>query len=209
MLLIGTLKTNFSKILILLPRGSWVKSCTGHPIKWWWSKVSVDFNHIHGSMTRQKQASAINQLWPTDTVQCHKNWSTLVWVIGCCKMALTYYLNQCWSIISGILLYSSQVAIINSWYYIFKVTTTSLFMCFCTVYTCRGIWPKSDTIKNLNLNLNANNKETVCCELNHPYFKISLGEVLQYSIFTTSISPSASFPFNNSKLWMNSVKLNP
>ena len=42
-----------------------------------------------------------------------------------------------------------------------------LFMCFCTVYACRGLWPKSDTIKNLNLKSISVNRFYLCPKLQY------------------------------------------
>ena len=37
-----------------------------------------------------------NSLWPSDAIWCHKTWSTLVQVVGCCLTAPNHYLNRCW-----------------------------------------------------------------------------------------------------------------
>ena len=42
----------------------------------------------------------INSLWPSDAISRHRSGSTLAQVIACCLTAPSYYLNQCWLIIS-------------------------------------------------------------------------------------------------------------
>ena len=41
-----------------------------------------------------------DSLWPGDTIWRQRSGSTLAWVMACCLMAPSHYLDQCWLIIS-------------------------------------------------------------------------------------------------------------
>ena len=51
--------------------------------------------------------SMVNSLGPSDTIWHWRSWSTLVQVMACCLTTPSHYLNQCWLIISKVLLHSS------------------------------------------------------------------------------------------------------
>ena len=55
----------------------------------------------------------INSLGPSDAIWCWRSWSTLVQVMACCLTAPSYYLNQCWLIISKVLWHSSEDIVIR------------------------------------------------------------------------------------------------
>ena len=44
-----------------------------------------------------------NSLRPSEAIWQHRSWSTLPQVMGCCLMATSHYVNQCWLIISDYL----------------------------------------------------------------------------------------------------------
>ena len=77
----------------------------------------------------------INSPWPADAILWHKSGSKLVQVMACCLTAPSHYLNQCWEIISEVLMQSHEGNItendqdIYQWYefenYEFKITVAS------------------------------------------------------------------------------------
>ena len=44
----------------------------------------------------------INSIWPRDVIWWHKSRLTLAWVMACCLMAWSHYLNQGWLLISKV-----------------------------------------------------------------------------------------------------------
>ena len=52
--------------------------------------------------------SAIDSLWPRNTIWRHRSGSTLVQVMACCLTAPSHYLNQCWLIISKVQRHSAE-----------------------------------------------------------------------------------------------------
>ena len=50
----------------------------------------------------------INSLWPSDIIWRQGSTSTLAPVTACCLMAPSHYLNQCWLVISNVLLIVSR-----------------------------------------------------------------------------------------------------
>ena len=50
----------------------------------------------------------VNLLWPNDTIWQHNTMSILTQVMACFLMAPSYYLNQCWLIISDVLWHSLE-----------------------------------------------------------------------------------------------------
>ena len=52
--------------------------------------------------------SRVNSLGPSDAIWHCRSWSTLVQVMAYCLTAPSHYLNQCWLIISKVLLHSSE-----------------------------------------------------------------------------------------------------
>ena len=49
---------------------------------------------------------SVNSLWPSDVIWRQGSRSTLAQVMVCCLMAPSYYLNQCWLMISEVLWHS-------------------------------------------------------------------------------------------------------
>ena len=56
----------------------------------------------------QSEAMLYNSLWHIDAIWRPRSGSTLAQVMVCCLTAPSHYLNQCWIIISKILLHSSD-----------------------------------------------------------------------------------------------------
>ena len=54
------------------------------------------------NVTRNKAAIFINPLTASDAIWQQRHGSTLAQVMACCLMASSYYLNQCWLIISKV-----------------------------------------------------------------------------------------------------------
>ena len=69
---------------------------------WWhqaitWANVDPDLcDHNMPSLGHKD----FNSLWPSDAIWRQRSGSTLAQVMACCLTAPSYYLNQCWLIIS-------------------------------------------------------------------------------------------------------------
>ena len=50
----------------------------------------------------------VNSLRPSDAIWRQWSWTTLAQVMACCLTAPSHYLNQCWLIIRGVLLHTSE-----------------------------------------------------------------------------------------------------
>ena len=72
----------------------------------------------------------INSIWSTDVIWWHKSRSTLAWVMACCLMAPSHYLNQGWLLISKVpfITVSAQAinCIMNLKIILLKITATIL-----------------------------------------------------------------------------------
>ena len=76
-----------------------------------------------------------DSLWLSDAIWRHRSGSTLAQVMGCCLMAPSHYLNQCWLLISEILWHSPEsnlivrahAFILYDWVekYTFQITASS------------------------------------------------------------------------------------
>ena len=76
-LLIEPLGTIFSEILIK------IHTCS--------------FKKMHLKMASiSSRPQCVNSFWPTDAIWWHWSGSTLVYIMACCLMASTHYLNLCW-----------------------------------------------------------------------------------------------------------------
>ena len=57
---------------------------------------------------REENIVWFNSLWPSDDIWQRRSGPTLVRVMACCLAAPSYYLNQCWLIISEVPWHSSE-----------------------------------------------------------------------------------------------------
>ena len=57
--------------------------------------VFICFHNVCVCMMATISFQCDNSLWPSNTIQYHRTWSTLVQVMACCLIAPSHYLNQC------------------------------------------------------------------------------------------------------------------
>ena len=90
----------------------------------------------------QSTCENLNSLTPSDTKGWNRTWSTLVEVMACCLTAPSHYLNQCWLIISEVLLHSQESNFPGNTHDIYLSDVLENFICKIAATYPRGQWVK-------------------------------------------------------------------
>ena len=147
----------FAYLMYFILSSTWIKfTQLNEMIPMFMVSLAAHFPHIHCVNLNQytwyddkcmfyhlKFKDMYHSLRPSEAIWQHRSWSTLPQVMGCCLMATSHYVNQCWLIISDYLAGFHRRAVSQWVPKLFSCVMCNEFDTFkVTVTSPRGQWVK-------------------------------------------------------------------